>query len=151
MDNIIIKRYHVYMDDLLPGDVTEQGTRNTAFKDDDRTNPVAQTDGVGGTRNMRMEIGPGFYSSPVPGERLQGVEQDGGMYCIGGTNVDAVEKIAPSRGQRGMYCVNADGDIVAHISMTSEGTVTVQTEAADISILESGEISMNGGNLRVLP
>lgn len=137
--------------DIIPGDVTEQGTTNTTFDDDGRTNPVTQMDTDGGARPVRMEIGPGFYAAPVPGERIHAVEYDGALYGVGGTNVAALQQIAPAQGARGMYAVDSDGNIVAHIQLAQDGSVTVSNDNGDISLAVDGEVSINGGNLRVLP
>ena len=137
--------------DIIPGDVTDQGTTNTAFDDDERANPVTQMETDGGPRPVRMELGPGFYAAPVPGERVHGVEYDGAVYGIGGTNVPAVESIAPAQGDRGMYAVDASGAVVAHIQLTGDGGVTVSNNSGDFTLQANGEVSINDGNLRVLP
>jgi hypothetical protein len=158
MDIIARSQYNVHMDDFTIGDTTQQGTTNAAFQDDDRKNPVVQIETDVGPRTARMEIAPGFYSSPVSGERVHAVEFDGALYGVGGTNVDAVEKLSPAAGERGAFCVDDDGEIVAHVRLRKDGTVyvnakgpvTLENGKGKIEILQDGEVSINNGNLRVL-
>ena len=139
------------MTELIPGDTTKQGTSNQTFDDDDRRNPVAQVETDGGVRNTRMEMAPGFYTAPVPGERVHSIEEDGVLYGIGGTNADALASLQPTQGDRGCYAVDGNGEIVAHLRLRGDGSFLLTTENADITIEPSGLVSINGGNLTVDP
>lgn len=151
MDIIPRLAYYVYMTDITPGDVTQQGTSNKAFYDDERKNPVAQVDTDGGPRDARMEIGPGFYTSPMPGERVQCLEEGEALYGIGGTNQAAMAEISPEQGERGVFVVNAAGEIAGIVKLKTDGTLRMENTSGDFEIQPDGTVLINGGNLKVLP
>lgn len=130
------------------GDVTQQGTTNLDFDDDERPNPIAQIDTDGGTRNARMEIGPGFYTAPVPDERIHCVEYEDALYGIGGTNAAALEKLSPQQGERGAYAVDSDGNVRAFLRLRSDGSLLLETykiEGDDVKSAIALQLDTEGG------